>query len=209
MCGIAGWYDTDGTPVDEAALACISNQLIHRGPDDHGIWLAGNVGLAHRRLSIRDLSSDGRQPMSDAGRRVFVTFNGEIYNDDPLRNELERDFGFKFHSSCDTEVLPYAYLAWGHRHCLSARGDVRYWPLGCGARAPVASAGWNRNQTPALCRPQRCRNFRQRVKGSASKPKSLLQLFIPRPYTRTLLPATPGLAALYWPMWPRFLQGRS
>jgi asparagine synthase (glutamine-hydrolysing) len=113
MCGIAGWYNRDGRPVDARLLTDMSDRMIHRGPDDHAIWLSGSIGLAHRRLSIRDLSSAGRQPMSDAEQRVFVTYNGEIYNDRLLRAELERDFGFRFRTSCDTEVLPYAYLAWG------------------------------------------------------------------------------------------------
>lgn len=91
----------------------MSAALIHRGPDGEGSWLEGSVGLAHRRLAIRDLSDAGRQPMSDASERIVVTYNGEIYNDQELRRELERSFGFKFRSSCDTEILPYAYLAWG------------------------------------------------------------------------------------------------
>lgn len=91
----------------------MSAALIHRGPDGDGIWLDGPVGLAHRRLAIRDLSEAGRQPMLDAAERIAVTYNGELYNDRELRAELERDFGFRFRSSGDTEILPYAYLAWG------------------------------------------------------------------------------------------------
>ena len=91
----------------------MSAALIHRGPDGDGIWLDGPVGLAHRRLAIRDLSDAGRQPMLDAAERIAVTYNGELYNDRELRAELARDFGFRFRSSGDTEILPYAYLAWG------------------------------------------------------------------------------------------------
>jgi asparagine synthase (glutamine-hydrolysing) len=94
-------------------LADMSDAMLHRGPDDHGLWAAGHIGLAHRRLAIRDLSVAGRQPMSDVEQRVFVTYNGEIYNDRVLRRELERDFGVTFRTTCDTEILPYAYLAWG------------------------------------------------------------------------------------------------
>jgi asparagine synthase (glutamine-hydrolysing) len=115
VCGIAGWYNRNGTPVDSRILKRMSQIMIHRGPDDHAIWVDGHIGLAHQRLSIRDLSAAGRQPMADTARRIYVTFNGEIYNDKILREELSRDFGFKFHSTCDTEILPYAYLAWGEQ----------------------------------------------------------------------------------------------
>jgi asparagine synthase (glutamine-hydrolysing) len=91
----------------------MTNQLVHRGPDDSGVWTDGNIGLGHRRLSIRDLSVSGRQPMSDPSRRVFVTYNGEIYNDRELRTQLENDHGFRFRTHTDTELLPLGYLAWG------------------------------------------------------------------------------------------------
>jgi asparagine synthase (glutamine-hydrolysing) len=113
MCGIAGCFNRGGQPVDARALAAMSAALIHRGPDGDGMWSEGAIGLAHRRLAIRDLSPNGRQPMADATGRIVVTYNGEIYNDRELRGDLERNFGFKFRTSCDTEILPYAYLAWG------------------------------------------------------------------------------------------------
>src|SRR5215469_12140258 len=113
MCGIAGWYRRDGGGVDAASLQRMSNTIVHRGPDAAGIWTDGPIGLAHQRLAIRDLSPSGRQPMSDPSGRIVVTYNGEIYNDRQLRTELEREFGFVFRTSCDTEILPYAYLAWG------------------------------------------------------------------------------------------------
>jgi asparagine synthase (glutamine-hydrolysing) len=91
----------------------MSCSLIHRGPDDEGLWNEGAIGLAHRRLAIRDLSPNGRQPMADPTGRIVVTYNGEIYNDRKLRGDLERKFGFEFRTSCDTEILPFAYLAWG------------------------------------------------------------------------------------------------
>ena len=91
----------------------MTDQLIHRGPDDSGVWIDGNIGLGHRRLSIRDLSVAGRQPMSDPSGRVLVTYNGEIYNDRELRQELESEHGFEFRTRTDTELLPLGYLAWG------------------------------------------------------------------------------------------------
>lgn len=83
--------------------------LAHRGPDDQGIWIDGGVGLAHRRLSILDLSPRGHQPMVD---RVVLTYNGEIFNYRELRAELEGR-GHAFRSQGDTEVLLRAYLEWG------------------------------------------------------------------------------------------------
>lgn len=113
MCGIAGCFQRDANPVDQADVRRMTDQLIHRGPDDSGIWVERNIGLGHRRLSIRDLSSAGRQPMLDPTGRVVVSYNGEIYNDQELRRELEQDFGFTFRTHTDTELLPIGYLAWG------------------------------------------------------------------------------------------------
>lgn len=113
MCGIAGYYQRNGKPVEKAILCRLLDQIIHRGPDDSGTWIEGPIGLGHRRLSIRDLSADGRQPMQDPSGRVLVTYNGEIYNYDELRRELERDHGFTFHTRTDTELLPLGYLVWG------------------------------------------------------------------------------------------------
>jgi asparagine synthase (glutamine-hydrolysing) len=113
MCGIAGWFNRRGRLVDVDALMAMSVALIHRGPDSDGLWRDGTIGLAHRRLAIRDLSVNGRQPMADPSGRIVVTYNGEIYNERALRAELTSKFGFKFRTNCDTEILPYAYLAWG------------------------------------------------------------------------------------------------
>lgn len=113
MCGIAGHYQRDASPVDQAVVHRMTDQLVHRGPDDSGVWVERNIGLGHRRLSIRDLSAAGRQPMLDPTGRVVVSYNGEIYNDKELRLELARDFGFTFHTHTDTELLPVGYLAWG------------------------------------------------------------------------------------------------
>ena len=93
----------------------MTDRLRHRGPDDAGLWIAPGVGFGHRRLAIRDLSPDGHQPMSDPTGRITISYNGEIYNDRALRAELERDFGFRFHSTCDAEVIPYGYIAWGEQ----------------------------------------------------------------------------------------------
>ncbi len=115
MCGISGVLDFSGRPIEESLLRAMTGQLVHRGPDAEGLWHGGPVALGHRRLSIRDLSEAGRQPMSDPSGRVTVSYNGEIYNEAELRRELERDAGVHFRSQCDTELIPAGYRAWGER----------------------------------------------------------------------------------------------
>lgn len=113
MCGIAGLFYRDGRPVDPALLKKMTDTISHRGPDSEGHWISGAVGLGHRRLAIRDLSPSGAQPMASADGSVVVVFNGEIYNDRELKAELSRDFGYRFTSTSDTEVIPAGYKAWG------------------------------------------------------------------------------------------------
>ncbi len=103
MCGIAGIFNTKGSPVDATALAAMTQALTHRGPDDSGLWQAEGIGLGHRRLSIIDLAG-GHQPMLDPDGRFCIVFNGEIYNFRELRAELERQ-GIAFQTRSDTEVL--------------------------------------------------------------------------------------------------------
>jgi asparagine synthase (glutamine-hydrolysing) len=113
MCGIVGIASVRPTQ-DRAWLSIARDELKHRGPDDAGEWWSddGKVGLAHRRLSIIDLSSAGQQPMHLISTGISVVFNGEIYNYRELRAELV-GLGYKFQSDSDTEVLLIAYHAWG------------------------------------------------------------------------------------------------
>jgi asparagine synthase (glutamine-hydrolysing) len=105
MCGIAGkLYFDRARPVERPILEAMNRVLAHRGPDDDGIFHDGAIGLAHRRLSIVDLSPAGHQPMSNAAGTLWITFNGEIYNFPELRKELE-SAGVAFRSHTDTEVL--------------------------------------------------------------------------------------------------------
>jgi asparagine synthase (glutamine-hydrolysing) len=112
MCGIAGFSGN----FDQSLLNSMSDAISHRGPDDaDALFLPGeNVGLAHRRLSIIDLSAAGRQPMWDATRSVCIVFNGEIYNYRELRASLERD-RFEFSNHTDTEVILNLYRRDGER----------------------------------------------------------------------------------------------
>ena len=99
--------------IDETLLLQMRDSMSHRGPDDSGFCLnkEKTVGLGHRRLSIIDLSEAGRQPMSDTAKKVWITFNGEIYNFQEIRDEL-KEKGYHFKSHTDTEVIVYAYKEW-------------------------------------------------------------------------------------------------
>jgi asparagine synthase (glutamine-hydrolysing) len=111
MCGIVGIYARDGAAINVEEVVGMRDAMVHRGPDDAGHWTrpaAPDVVLAHRRLSIVDLSEAGRQPMSNEDGSVVVTFGGEIYNHLQLRETLERG-GHRFRSRCDTEVLVHLY----------------------------------------------------------------------------------------------------
>ncbi|HZZ83177.1 MAG TPA: asparagine synthase (glutamine-hydrolyzing) [Anaeromyxobacteraceae bacterium] len=117
MCGIAGALDarvqTGASDLEELGWA-MAARLAHRGPDDAGVWRDERAGvvLAHRRLSIIDLSQDGAQPMRSADGRYLVSYNGEIYNHLSLRSELERA-GRAFRGRSDTEVLLESVCEWG------------------------------------------------------------------------------------------------
>lgn len=121
MCGIAGILKFDPrASVDRAGLERMRDVLRHRGPDDAGSEILGNVGLAHRRLSIIDLDH-GHQPMANADRSVWITYNGEIYNFKALRAELESR-GCRFSTRCDTEVVLRAYEEFGEACTERLRG---------------------------------------------------------------------------------------
>lgn len=130
MCGIAGFL-APGEGLSASLLKQLADALAHRGPDDVGYLMASlapdapspramrhvlpghfEIGLAHRRLSILDVSAAGHQPMSTPDKNVWVTFNGEIYNYLELRQELEA-CGYRFKTGTDTEVLLASYVEWG------------------------------------------------------------------------------------------------
>jgi asparagine synthase (glutamine-hydrolysing) len=112
MCGICGKINFDNTPVEESLLTRMTSCLTHRGPDDQGIYLDNNIGLGHRRLSIIDLSSLARQPMTNEAGTVWIVFNGEIYNFPELRTELITK-GHSFRSRSDTETIIHLYEEFG------------------------------------------------------------------------------------------------
>ncbi len=108
MCGIAGVLYRDGTPADAHVLQAMASQLRHRGPDGSGVRSFQGAGLAHTRLAIIDLTDAAAQPLGSDDGKVWVTFNGEIYNFRELRAELEGK-GHRFRSSGDTEVIVRLY----------------------------------------------------------------------------------------------------
>jgi len=133
MCGITGFYCFGRNQISSESLQAMTQTLSYRGPDDNGCAVfasnldaptlftdtetlakskSGRVGLGHRRLSILDLSRRGHQPMSVANEKVWVVFNGEIYNYIEIREELKAK-GYQFTSNTDTEVVLNSYLEWG------------------------------------------------------------------------------------------------
>jgi asparagine synthase (glutamine-hydrolysing) len=112
MCGIAGIFHC-GTvkPVDPARVGRMCDAIVHRGPDDSGVWTAPGVGLGFRRLAIIDLAGSA-QPMASADGRAMLVFNGEIYNFRELRRELT-GLGAHFRTDGDGEVILAAYQKWG------------------------------------------------------------------------------------------------
>jgi asparagine synthase (glutamine-hydrolysing) len=113
VCGIAGFCRFDvGVDVHRDHLAEAVARLGHRGPDDHGLWFGETAGLGHRRLSILDVSSGGHQPMASPGGRFVMVFNGEIYNFQELKSDLEAR-GLRFRSTGDSEVILGAFETWG------------------------------------------------------------------------------------------------
>ncbi len=112
MCGIVGIFDVQGQrEINRKLLSDMNEVQFHRGPDEGGLHTEPGLGLAHRRLSIIDLSS-GQQPMLSDDESVVLTYNGEIYNFPALRKELEQ-MGYRFKTHCDTEVVLNGWQAWG------------------------------------------------------------------------------------------------
>ena len=120
MCGICGIVDYRSKAQDENLLRRMCRTLIHRGPDQEGLYLTQPVALGHRRLAIIDLES-GNQPMTDPSGRYTVVFNGEIYNFKQIKRDLEQQ-GVHFQTNSDTEVLLHLYQKQGSRMLERLRG---------------------------------------------------------------------------------------
>ncbi len=110
MCGIAGLAGQIDPEIAGTAIDAMTGRLSHRGPDAAGRFVDAGIALGHRRLSIIDLSESANQPMSDAGNRFIITFNGEIYNFGEVRGRLD---GYPFRTASDTETILAAYERFG------------------------------------------------------------------------------------------------
>ena len=130
MCGIVGLIQTRSGPFPRDILDRMNSLLVHRGPDEEGAWVEGNVGLAQRRLSVIDLET-GRQPLCNEDGSLWIVYNGEVYNYIELRAALEQR-GHRFRTRSDTEVIVHLYEEKGPA-CLQ---DLR---------GMFAFAIWNRN----------------------------------------------------------------
>ena len=111
MCGICGVFDFRGGAVQRDLVRKMSNAIRHRGPDGEGLYVCGQIGFGHRRLSIIDLQG-GNQPITNEDDSMAIIFNGEIYNFVELREELEKN-GHVFKTRSDTEVILHGYEEWG------------------------------------------------------------------------------------------------
>ena len=168
MCGIGGKLYFDPTrPVERDVLERMNAVLAHRGPDDAGIFCVGAVGLAHRRLSIIDLSPAGHQPMANEDGTVWIVFNGEIYNFQDLRPDLEQR-GHRFRSQSDTEVILHLYEEYG-TDCLRFLRGMFAFAIWDGNRRQLFLARDRLGKKP-LCYQQDAEAFR-----FASEVKAILQ----------------------------------
>jgi asparagine synthase (glutamine-hydrolysing) len=120
MCGIAGIVRWNGAPIAEEEIRGMCGAIVHRGPDEEGVYLGDGVALGMRRLSIIDLEG-GQQPISNEDRSVWIVFNGEIYNYRELRRDLERN-GHQFQTGSDTETIVHLYEEMGPRCVERLRG---------------------------------------------------------------------------------------
>ena len=114
MCGITGIFNLNSEPVSPVILRKMTDAVKHRGPDGEGFYTDNFIGLGHRRLAIIDLSPTGHQPMLTPDGQYVLIFNGELYNFQELRIELEAK-GHQFHSRSDSEVVLHAYAEWGEK----------------------------------------------------------------------------------------------
>jgi asparagine synthase (glutamine-hydrolysing) len=121
MCGICGIYNFGSfNPVNQALIRVMCSTMVHRGPDEEGLWIDGNIGLGHRRLSIIDLST-GQQPMSNEDGTIWIVFNGEIYNYRDINIYL-KEKGHNFRTRCDTETIIHLYEEKGEDFLKELRG---------------------------------------------------------------------------------------
>ena len=194
MCGIAGMVGKRGDVVDADDVRRMCQTIVHRGPDDEGIYAEGPVGLGMRRLSIIDLAG-GRQPIHNEDKSLWVVFNGEIYNFPELRQELEGR-GHRFYTHSDTEVIVHLYEEMGSDCVQKLRGmfAIALWDDAQAASACWRATAWARSLCTMLCTKAGCCSDRKskhllavHPELAEINPEGLLQYFyfgyIPDPHT--------------------------
>jgi len=134
MCGICGFAVPAGSEerIDESVLVRMRDALVHRGPDDAGIFIDHRAGLGHRRLSIVDISG-GHQPMANEDQTIWISYNGEVYNHRDLRPGLEQR-GHRYQTNCDTETIVHLFEEYGDGAVEYLRGMFAFaiWDSGRG-----------------------------------------------------------------------------
>src|SRR3972149_6886059 len=121
MCGICGKaYFDNSMKVDADLIKEMAGSMTHRGPDESGMYISGNMGLGHRRLNIIDLNT-GRQPIPNENGKIWIVFNGEIYNYKELQGQLKAK-GHVFRTNTDTEVILHLYEDLGEECLQKLRG---------------------------------------------------------------------------------------
>src|SRR5436853_1459196 len=154
MCGIAGIIRLDGPgPIDPPRVAAMANAILHRGPDEDGVFSRPGLMMANRRLSIVGLA-DGRQPIHNEDRSISVVFNGELFDYPEVREQLISR-GHKFRTHCDTELLPHLWEDYGEAMLERLRGQfaIALWDEKCQRlilardRFGICPLYWSRQQT--------------------------------------------------------------
>ena len=123
MCGIAGFVNREGKGTDSAVLERMCGAIAHRGPDDDGFYTDNSAALGMRRLSIIDVAG-GHQPIHNADKTKWIVFNGEIYNYQKIRGELD-ELGYQFYTNSDTEAIIHLYERYGV-DCVRTRPKPSY-----------------------------------------------------------------------------------
>jgi len=169
MCGIVGIKYSGNDLINQDILRRSTDKLVNRGPNDHGTWFEGEVGLGHRRLSILDLSPAGHQPMLSKDGRYVIVYNGEIYNYRKIREEIE-PVNRGWQSNSDTEVIIAAYAKWGVK-CLDRFHGM------------FALAIWDRQEKVLFAARDRMGvkplyyHYSPRCFAFASRPRALFELY--------------------------------
>ncbi len=172
MCGIAGIFNFNGKKAEQKDVERMVETIKYRGPNDRGFYAQKNIALGQCRLSILDLSGNGRQPLANEDNSLWIVFNGEIYNFIELRREL-KSLGHVFRSHTDTEVILHAYEQWGEK-CLPKFNGM--W----------AFAIWDEKKRRLFCSRDRfgIKPFYfwhdEKIFAFASEIKALLELDLPR-----------------------------